>query len=74
MSRSHAASGHAAMRFHRNRFARVWSPQRVRSIERIRKKNAAQGIAVITTPDNRWERVDIKSVSLLPNVHGQANG
>ena len=29
---------------------------------------AAQGIAVITLPDNRWERVDIKSVSLLPNV------
>ena len=29
---------------------------------------AADGIAVITVPDNRWERVDIKSVSLLPNV------
>lgn len=29
---------------------------------------AAAGIAVITLPDNRWERVDIKSVSLLPNV------
>ena len=29
---------------------------------------AADGVAVITTPDNRWERVDIKSVSLLPNV------
>ena len=29
---------------------------------------AAEGIAVITVPDNRWERVDIKSVSLLPNV------
>ncbi|WP_068089357.1 D-amino-acid transaminase [Polycladidibacter stylochi] len=27
-----------------------------------------QGIKVITTPENRWERVDIKSVSLLPNV------
>jgi len=26
------------------------------------------GVAVITTPDNRWERVDIKSVSLLPNI------
>jgi D-alanine transaminase len=32
------------------------------------KKSAAQGIAVITTPENRWPRVDIKSVSLLPNV------
>lgn len=29
---------------------------------------AAKGIAVITVPENRWPRVDIKSVSLLPNV------
>jgi len=29
---------------------------------------AEQGIAVITTPDLRWQRVDIKSVALLPNV------
>src|SRR5262249_35325411 len=29
---------------------------------------AADGISVVTVPDNRWERVDIKSVSLLPNV------
>ncbi len=29
---------------------------------------AAKGIKVITVPDNRWERVDIKSVGLLPNV------
>jgi D-alanine transaminase len=29
---------------------------------------AAEGIAVITMPDNRWQRVDIKSISLLPNV------
>ncbi|MEZ0214613.1 MAG: D-amino-acid transaminase [Xanthobacteraceae bacterium] len=29
---------------------------------------AAQGVSVITTPENRWERVDIKSVGLLPNV------
>jgi D-alanine transaminase len=32
------------------------------------EKVAAAGIAVITVPDNRWQRVDIKSVSLLPNV------
>jgi len=32
------------------------------------EKTAAEGIAVITVPDNRWERVDIKSISLLPNV------
>lgn len=29
---------------------------------------ARKGIAVITTAENRWPRVDIKSVSLLPNV------
>jgi D-alanine transaminase len=29
---------------------------------------ANAGIAVITVPENRWPRVDIKSVSLLPNV------
>ena len=32
------------------------------------EKAAAEGIAVITVPDNRWGRVDIKSISLLPNV------
>jgi D-alanine transaminase len=29
---------------------------------------AIDGIAVVTVPDIRWQRVDIKSVSLLPNV------
>ena len=29
---------------------------------------AADGVAVISVPENRWERVDIKSVGLLPNV------
>jgi D-alanine transaminase len=29
---------------------------------------AARGIGVITVPENRWPRVDIKSVALLPNV------
>ena len=32
------------------------------------EQGAADGIAVISVPDNRWERVDIKSVGLLPNV------
>ncbi|MGH6763936.1 MAG: D-amino-acid transaminase [Phyllobacterium sp.] len=27
-----------------------------------------KGLKVITVPENRWERVDIKSVGLLPNV------
>lgn len=29
---------------------------------------AADGVAVITLPDNRWERVDIKAIALLPNI------
>lgn len=29
---------------------------------------AEKGIAVITVPENRWDRVDIKTVGLLPNV------
>src|SRR6478672_3862068 len=32
------------------------------------EKMAADGVAVISVPENRWQRVDIKSVSLLPNV------
>jgi len=31
-------------------------------------KRAAAGIRIITVPENRWDRVDIKSVGLLPNV------
>jgi D-alanine transaminase len=34
----------------------------------LAEQTAAEGIAVVTTPDNRWERVDIKTISLLPNV------
>jgi D-alanine transaminase len=29
---------------------------------------ARQGIAVVTVPESRWARPDIKSISLLPNV------
>jgi D-alanine transaminase len=29
---------------------------------------AAEGVSVVTVPDIRWKRVDIKSVALLPNV------
>ena len=32
------------------------------------EREAAQGVSVVTVPDNRWSRVDIKSISLLPNV------
>lgn len=31
-------------------------------------RRSEEGIAVITVPDNRWGRVDIKTVGLLPNV------
>lgn len=30
--------------------------------------HAEEGVAAISVPDNRWDRVDIKTVSLLPNV------
>lgn len=35
------------------------------------KAQIAQGVAVITIPDIRWKRRDIKSVSLLPQVLGK---
>jgi D-alanine transaminase len=40
-----------------------------RSLDRAaNERMAADGIAVISVPENRWPRVDIKSVGLLPNV------
>ncbi|GAB4353186.1 MAG: D-amino-acid transaminase [Oricola sp.] len=41
--------------------ARSSDPQAARA-------RASEGIGVITVPENRWERVDIKTVGLLPNV------
>ncbi len=35
------------------------------------EKVLAEGLKVITLPDQRWDRCDIKSVSLLPNVLGK---
>jgi D-alanine transaminase len=35
---------------------------------RIADMKRANGVKVITVPENRWDRVDIKSTSLLPNV------
>jgi len=34
----------------------------------VAAKRAETGVKVITVPENRWERVDIKTVGLLPNV------
>jgi D-alanine transaminase len=42
-------------------YARAKSPA-------ARERRAGQGIGVITLPDIRWRRPDIKSVSLLPNA------
>jgi D-alanine transaminase len=33
-----------------------------------RERQAKAGVGVITLPDNRWGRVDIKTVALIPNV------
>ncbi|MEM1377446.1 MAG: D-amino-acid transaminase [Pseudomonadota bacterium] len=34
----------------------------------VAQKKAAQGIAAVSVHENRWDRVDIKTVGLLPNV------
>jgi D-alanine transaminase len=40
-----------------------------RTLDKIRNEALAnQGITVVTVPDNRWGRVDIKTIGLLPNV------
>jgi D-alanine transaminase len=40
-----------------------------RAVDRsVGEQRASNGVAVITVPENRWARVDIKTVSLLPNV------
>lgn len=40
-----------------------------RALDRAKiERTAEQGISVITLPDNRWGRVDIKTIGLLPNV------
>ena len=40
-----------------------------RPLNRARNEALAEkGIAVVSVPDNRWGRVDIKTIGLLPNV------
>ena len=39
-----------------------------------RLKRAERGVTVVTAPDNRWGRVDIKTVGLLPNVLAKEAG
>lgn len=37
----------------------------------VARDDLSNGIAVITVPDIRWKRCDIKTISLLPNVLGK---
>jgi D-alanine transaminase len=43
----------------------------VRAIKPTSEAQLNKGVGVITIPDLRWKRVDIKSVSLLPNILGK---
>ena len=53
-------------------FPKNTAPSLVMTAKRLSMEKAAktaeQGVAVVTVPDIRWSRRDIKSVSLLPNV------
>jgi D-alanine transaminase len=41
----------------------------VKAVDRVATEaKAAKGVGVITTPENRWGRADIKTVGLLPNA------
>ncbi len=57
-----------------HRFPDHAKPSLVATTKRHKPTSAAMlagGVAVITQPDIRWRRCDIKSVSLLPNVLGK---
>ena len=40
----------------------------VREMEKLPKSYQRDGVSVITAPDIRWSRCDIKSINLLPNI------
>lgn len=55
-------------------FPRDVAPGVVMTARRIKPLSAetvAQGVGIITRPDLRWKRCDIKSIGLLPNVLGK---
>ncbi len=57
-----------------HRFPKAASPSLVMAVKRLAPLPAAllaDGVAVVTIPDIRWRRCDIKSVSLLANVLGK---
>jgi D-alanine transaminase len=52
-------------------FPRAARPSLVVTVRRPKRppaRDVEQGVAVVTRPDERWARCDIKSISLLPNV------
>jgi D-alanine transaminase len=66
ITRGVAARDHSFPKFARP--ALVVTSRRKRSVD---PRAVDNGIAVITIPDIRWQRCDIKSVALLPNVLGK---
>ncbi len=55
-------------------FPKDAEPSVVMTARRARPPSAdtvGKGVAVVTIPDIRWKRCDIKSVSLLPNILGK---
>jgi len=53
-----------------HKFPKNPTPALVMTVRQMKPHSAeqlAKGVKVVTTPDIRWERRDIKSVSLLPN-------
>lgn len=57
-----------------HKFPKAAKPALVMTSRQLKAPTAqtlADGVGVITVPDIRWKRCDIKSVSLLPNVLGK---
>ncbi len=57
-----------------HKFPKTAQPALVMSTRQMKPPSAevlANGVGVITMPDIRWKRCDIKSISLLPNVLGK---
>jgi D-alanine transaminase len=57
-----------------HKFPQAARPALVMTTRQMKAPSAqtlADGVGVITVPDIRWKRCDIKSVSLLPNVLGK---
>ena len=51
--------------------ARLPTPTVVMTVKKLHRPDAKlheSGVPVITTPDLRWKRCDIKSIALLPNI------